>query len=204
MDFDYETIEQKMRSLPKELQRAMVSVETTSLLQEISDSNNLMIDQLGLLEEITSLTILGLIPVSKFTSNIKEKLGIDVDLAEKIAGEVNEKIFKGIRSALQSIQLKDAAEKQSIEKPQTPPPTIESVGKFTIEKPPVGIGITVTVKKEEVLKEIEDPEKLLEAPSIDHILTTPVVSVEKVEVKKVDVAPVEKKPYTLDPYREQI
>jgi len=194
-----------MNELKQQLIQFSKDPETYKSISQIGDKYDLMIDIQDELGAEVKDVIRGYKPSKDFISNIQKRLEIDNATANSIALDVNKEIFEKIRDKLQKIQAEEINTPiQSIEKPQTPPPTVESVGKFTIEKPPVGMGTPVAVKKEEVLKEIEDPEQLLEAPSIDHILTTPVVSVEKVEVKKVDVAPVEKKPYTLDPYREQI
>lgn len=82
-------------------------------------------------------------------------------------------------------------------------PSLEQAGRFTIEKPPVGMPQYKEreINKENVLKGIEDPTISM----VDHLLTTPVNTVSGIEVKKpVEKVVVEKKPYTTDPYREQI
>lgn len=83
---------------------------------------------------------------------------------------------------------------------------IEQAGRFTIEKPPVGVSNesqnkNFTMNKDAVLKGIEDPEVNM----IDHLLTTPVSTAEKVEAKKPIIQkPIESKPPGVDPYREPI
>ena len=88
--------------------------------------------------------------------------------------------------------------------PQVIKPTLEQAGRFTVDKPPVGIPQykETNINKDTVLKGIEDKPI---AEMVDHLLTAPVNNVEVVEIKK----PIEKKvveniPYSSDPYREEI
>lgn len=99
-------------------------------------------------------------------------------------------------------------------KPVTPPvqapapiikPTFEQAGRFTIEKPPVGMSQykkEPEIKKENVLLGIEDPALTM----VDHLLSNPVNTAQGVEIKK-PLTPkpaVDNKPYSSDPYREEI
>ncbi len=207
-------IEKQLEKIPEIIKKAFFSNSVAEEIAKIGENNGLLLDQIDDLIEETGYMIIGLKPSGDFINIISKKLKIESTAARKISTEINDTVLKEIRNEI--IKLNSSEDIKDDYKPTststTPPPPItdpapiEKAGEFTIEKPPVGITTEpVVVKKDEVLKAIEDPEELLEAPSIDHMLTTPVVSTEKVvEVKKVDVAPVEKKPYTLDPYREQI
>ncbi len=84
-------------------------------------------------------------------------------------------------------------------------PTFEQAGRFTIEKPPVGMPQykkEPEINKENVLLGIEDPALTM----VDHLLSTPVNTAQAVEIKKplVPKPVVDNKPYTSDPYREEI
>ena len=82
-------------------------------------------------------------------------------------------------------------------------PTFEQAGRFTVDKPPVGMPQykESDIKKDNVLKGIEDPEISM----VDHLLSKPVNTVSGIEVKKPIEKPAEeKRPYASDPYREQI
>ncbi len=100
------------------------------------------------------------------------------------------------------------------------PKTVEQAGRFTIERPPVGMPQykETDIKKDVILGMIEDKEKV-EVPT-PIIISTPSYIPEKpiqntaVENKTINPEPpkqdlpkppvIEKKPYTVDPYREQI
>lgn len=80
-------------------------------------------------------------------------------------------------------------------------PNIEKVGNFKIEEstPSIVENKSQEISKDEVLKGIEEPEKLEQVSMIDHLLTTPISNKEKIIDKKVEV-----KEYKTDPYRESL
>ena len=109
------------------------------------------------------------------------------------------------------------------------PKTVEEAGRFTIERPPVGMPQykETEIKKDVILGMIEDKEEIktptpitISTPS--YIPEKPVINPQQpkpiqntvVENKTINPEPpkqdlpkppvVEKKPYTVDPYREQI
>ena len=104
--------------------------------------------------------------------------------------------------------------------PAIMPKTVEQAGRFTIERPPVGMPQykETDIKKDVILGMIEDKEKV-ETPT-PIVISTPSYIPEKptqnisVENKTINPEPpkqdmpkppvIEKKPYTVDPYREQI
>lgn len=104
--------------------------------------------------------------------------------------------------------------------PAIMPKTVEEAGRFTIERPPVGMPQykETDIKKDVILGMIEDKEKV-ETPT-PIVISTPSYIPEKPiqnivvenktinpELPKQDLPKppaIEKKPYTVDPYREQI
>lgn len=235
MNFTQKQIEERYNSLPQDLRLAMDSVEVGSLVADIGDKNGLLLDQTADLMDQTSFVILGLISPARFSSSLPSILNIDSRKASNISTDINNRIFSKIRSSLQNIQAKP--EQNPPRPPQvqqrTPAPTpkpaytfqqqsapqpiikpsIEQAGRFTIEKPPVGISPQYknnSIEKNTILKGIEDP-VLEQVPMIDHLLTTPTASPETVEnrsaapvIQKKPKPVVDNKPYTVDPYREEI
>lgn len=102
----------KYDSLPLDLKEALDSTEIFDKFQNISDKYRLLIDKAGMLEEEVSYVLLGLLPASKFSDRIREKLGISSEEAQKITGDVNETIFKGFRDSLMKIHSENAVEKR--------------------------------------------------------------------------------------------
>jgi hypothetical protein len=221
MDYEYKTIEEKMLALPIDLQRVLTSVDTPAIIQDIATENNLHIDQIGNLEEIVSLILLGLVPARNLASEISKRNRISGSVSLQISNEINDKIFKTIRSSLQKIQT---GQQQPTPRPPLPPsaplppiqtpyknpigsvapiikPNLEQAGQFSIEKPPVGFSNQYkekSIQPEPVLKVLEDPETNM----IDHLLSTPVSETIKIE-RKIETPNPTTQPYTVDPYREQ-
>jgi len=104
MDYEYNKLEERMKSLPKDLQLALVSTDNIAIINNIGDKNGLLIDQIGTLIEITSLTLLGLIPSKNFVSELSKQTGVNEKKALDIAKEINEKLFNSIRTSLQKLQ----------------------------------------------------------------------------------------------------
>ena len=107
MDYDPKKIEEKIKSLPEDLQEAMFSVDIANKVIDVAEKFDLDIDQAGKLSETTSLVMLGFIPTKKFVSELSRRADIDQTKAGLIAQEVNDKIFNDIRTSLQNIQAEE-------------------------------------------------------------------------------------------------
>ena len=107
MDYDYETIEAKMKSLPDDLQEAMTSFDTANKVQEIGKKHELHIDQVGALGDVTSYVMLGLVPGKNFVPTLMKKAEIDEKTATEIGKEINAEIFDGIRESIRKIEERE-------------------------------------------------------------------------------------------------
>lgn len=110
-----------MKSLPKDLQLALVSTDNISIINDIGDKHGLLIDQVGTLIEITSMTLLGLISSNGFVRELTKQTGIDEKKAVDIAKEINDKLFNSIRTSLQKIQPQEESTEDEIQKPEIEP-----------------------------------------------------------------------------------
>ncbi len=213
MDYDNNILDEKMRSLPEDLQSAMNSVDLINNIKEIANSYSLNIDQTGQLEDVISSTILGLTKSENFVSELVKKAEIKSEIAMQIAKDVNKRIFDSVRDSLRKIQSQAESESQN----QTPveeevaavEPTlnkeetvasIEHAGDFKIENTQPQSSSPqykeTDINREALLKGIEDAP----VPLVDHLLTTPISNEKVVEVKDVT----DTKADALDPYREKI
>ncbi|MDO8430480.1 MAG: hypothetical protein Q7S72_00610 [Candidatus Taylorbacteria bacterium] len=224
-------IKEILKILPEKIKQAIKNTDLASKFDMIAGKHGLHLDQNNTLQTETLLVMIGLEPTKDFVGNLEKNLEVSRNEALSLVDDINKEIFYSIRETLEEIQSVDEETPQpptpvppppiprpplsnpapSIQTPYknpinaTPPPTIvrptlEQAGRFTIEKPPVGMGgsqYNTNINKENVLKGIEDKETKM----IDHLLTTPVNSTQKVEVQK---PVVENKPYSTDPYREEL
>ncbi len=223
-------------SIPKEILSIIESGEVYGDLEMIATKYGLNLDELGQLHSDTEKLMIGRTKSYDFSRIITASLGVSSDVANNIVSDINNNIFKKVRSFMQNpgqqvirpsqpptptptpspvpipksppkIQFQplptiQTPYKNPITSQANPPiirPTIEQAGRFTLEKPPVGMPQykESSINKENILKGIEDPTLTM----VDHLLTTPVNTVEAQEIKK---PVIESRPYTTDPYREEL
>src|SRR3990167_7828126 len=129
MEFTREELEKKYRGLPEELRRALDSTEVYDALRTIVAKHGLHIDQSAVLEDEISLVLLGIVSAYDFTKRIKEGLGLSLTETENIVRDVNEVIFKKYREHLMMPM-----------------------------EPVASVGEEENLNREEILKEIENPD----------------------------------------------
>ena len=180
------------------------SKELIATIRQIGEKFNLHIDQTGeLYAEIRDI-LKGLNKSSDFVSHITNRLEIDSSVAKNIANELNEKIFKDIRSTLKTETNQDEASSTVSD--------LEQIGGFTIEPKQVSDDQKTSEgveSRDKLIEGIENPHATEETePLVDHLLSQPVVSIEQ-KITKVapTTLPIQKptpKPSSTDLYREPI
>ena len=154
-----EVLLEQYKKLPEALQKAIVSVENTKIIQDIGKKHNLHVDQMSELVDETWLALLGIIRSTDFVGDLKNRLEVDQQKAEEIAKDVNNQIFNEIKSAL--------VEAEKIGGPPREQTLQSEVGEVDVLPP-----------RENILGEIEDkPVQLTESES----KTIPISEVTAVE-----------------------
>lgn len=187
--FSPEQLQQKYDSLPENLRKAIDSSEIGLAVQEIGESNNLMLDQVDELSKEVGYVMLGLVLTSDFAKRLEKVLRVDSAEAQKIAVEVNEKVFDQIRSELMKVGAVSTAE------------DISSAGGFEIETglPPQKFVPPATTSTSPATP-IQSAPPVVPA-NLPTETPAPTNMVEKMMTEST-VAPQEKIKYTVDPYRE--
>lgn len=108
-------IKDQMEILPDDVKKAILSVDYSTQLQEVVKRNHLLIDQAGSLETETTLTLLGIEPLSEYVENISRELSLPREKALIVAHDVDELIFKNIRESLQNMNNEALAEEEEME-----------------------------------------------------------------------------------------
>jgi|GEM_PF-1314954 len=101
-NFTHEQIERAFATLPEGVRAVLLATETGDALIRIGKTHNLHIDQTASLEDVTTLTLCGLIPRERFTATITSELHITHEQALAITEQVNTDIFSRIRTSLES------------------------------------------------------------------------------------------------------
>jgi hypothetical protein len=99
-NYTQQELEERLYKLPEVLKDFMFSMETAEMVSEIGRSNGLDFAKTGILAKEIGYIILGVASPRNFTQQLMEELGISMEQARKIAGDVNHKVFYPLREAL--------------------------------------------------------------------------------------------------------
>jgi len=89
-------IEDQLKSLPENLQKAIQAVPWKASVKEIGLGQKLSVPQLEILERETMLVIYNFDEPAHYIDNIVKEVGVDEETAITIAESVDGKIFKAI------------------------------------------------------------------------------------------------------------
>ena len=104
MELPFENLKNRFLSLSPDLQDAISSVEVAQHFYEIGQENGLHVDEMGDVAQETGLVFLGLTHPNEYIAKLLQHLpNLDRSRVEKIAKEVNEKIFGPVREQLTAL-----------------------------------------------------------------------------------------------------
>ncbi|MEI6304497.1 MAG: hypothetical protein WCP09_00555 [Candidatus Taylorbacteria bacterium] len=202
MEFDYKVLEEKFKLAPDSVKELLTSSKITNDIERIADKNGLLLDQLSTLNDIVSYVLLGLVPAKDFVTQLSKEANVSVEIANKIATDINNDVLKDIRDTMKDLS-NEADKKISAANDLA---TLEKAGGFTIEKDQTrdggpsddtnGIGsgnqaeTTVSYRdKAQILSDIENPTPSKEStlnkdtaevmvgphtePLVDYLLSSP-------------------------------
>lgn len=92
----------KFSVLPEKIQGVIFSSETATALASVVIDNGIT-DKLEKLSLCTNLVLSGIVHITKFRQLIQDELQIDEEHARKIAMEVRDKIFMGVKDELRKL-----------------------------------------------------------------------------------------------------
>jgi len=190
MEFTREQRANAFDKLSKPAKEFLMSEDFSSRIQKIGKENNLLIDKMGLIEDMVILLAIGLIKIEDFEKILEGQLGITGSELQKVVGLINREIIGNIRKLL------------NIEKPQKEiGPTDRNDLLEAIENPaPVSHPISIAQEKP-VEKTRPSSGAEVAHTFIGEKLAVPV----SLPSQKTVIQPEVKKPSpTVDPYREPI
>lgn len=212
MNYTPEQLDEIYTSLPKVLQDALSSADIALKVEAIAKKYRLLLPQAAELSDETTRVLMGLSSIANFERNIASLMEISPVLAREISAEINEEVFKPVKS-----YLVDHTER-AVSTPQTPNEEItedrdELLKEIEQSEPVQNIVLpTPTPNIPEVVpeQEITIPTKPIintapvpQTPTgsfIEQKLSGPVTATQ--ETKQVPMPPAQK--YKVDPYREPI
>ena len=103
----------QLATLPKVVQEAITSANTTEHLRKLANTQKLHLDQWQVLENEVMLTLLGLQPIDELEANIIKEVGVSNEIAHELTLAISEEIFEPIRQELErELEHPEAQEKE--------------------------------------------------------------------------------------------
>jgi hypothetical protein len=96
-------LEERLAQLPEDVRNAVLSVEWEGKVQAIGQKHRLHIDQVGALGDLTLMTMIGMVNLSDYPSQMAQQLNIPASDAEAITKEVGDEVFMPIRESLKKL-----------------------------------------------------------------------------------------------------
>lgn len=98
---------EKYFALPLNLRLVCIETRTSEKIKEIvMDKYSLTTDKTKQVSRLIRLVFFGELPISDFINRIKVELQIDINIAQKIALDINKEIFHKVAPELRSLQKK--------------------------------------------------------------------------------------------------
>ena len=199
-----ELIKERFSALTPDVKKAVSAADLPTRIENIATKNDLHIDQSGGLLTEVYLVMLGIEKSDSFAGNVSKNLGISLNLATAVAGDVNREIFLPIRQSLIDMsRAKDELEKNANSIEEVPNPERDQL-LHDIENPqptPERGSVPITDPAREIASRSATNDFIaskLAAPSVS--------TAEKVTMKppQSPEAPSAQKKYSADPYREPL
>lgn len=147
------TREQIVKDLPVEIQKIVNFSYLGPRVEKIGKEHFLHIDQVGELYATTEMVMLGLLHPNNFVTSIKKRLEVSQGVAEMVARDVNNQIFLAIREELKKL----AEQAPLLEEENGSQDDKTSNLAHDSEHPIESDEHHATLKREDILKDIEDP-----------------------------------------------
>jgi hypothetical protein len=104
MSIEEKELDERFNKLPKELQQAIIDSNYHTVLYQIAQNEKLTIEQMGILEGLTTDIMLGTTRPEKFEDSLKQKLKLPPEKIALLVNAINEKILKTIRMKSMSVR----------------------------------------------------------------------------------------------------
>jgi hypothetical protein len=200
-------IKEKFDALPESVQEVILSSDYQDTLIKIGQQYNLNVEQIGILERETTLTMMGLTSMNNFEIELTRELNIDKEKGAQIVKEIDEKVFLKIRDLLKLMNT-PAGEDPKIEEETTETP-VKNVSTQTMAQETAQNNAGTQMFKEhgiEIIPEKLELQNMKQAPSIlnqklSNTVMTPSAKTEH-SLNNITQANAQDNKPKVDPYRE--
>lgn len=177
-------IKEEMLNLPKEVQDAINSLDWESIAEQIGKKYLLDENEINTFQLETASFILGLVDEDLYPRNIEDEVGTSRAEAEKIAREVEEKIFKPIYDTMIE-NIKNSQKSKSS--------TAEQNLNFILSGGDYSAFVEETTPTNGTIQEEKQPKKTEDLPFRPKFSAPPTLESVKANMEKNNATPVVKK-----------
>src|SRR3990172_11314965 len=103
MEYSSRQLNELYKKLPWDLKDALFSEASANSIRAIGEKYNFQIKKIGILADETGLVLFGVLHPKDFIPDLAQKLGVDKEVAKKIADDVNREIFQKVRVSLRKL-----------------------------------------------------------------------------------------------------
>ncbi|MBU1246466.1 hypothetical protein KJ973_00790 [Patescibacteria group bacterium] len=130
-----DSIKEKYKLAPDQIKKIILSDDTNEVLFQIEETYNIPKEKRGyeFIDTAVDNILLGITRPEDFVFNLKEALGVSAEDAQKIAGEISEKIFAPVKDYL--INLHKTEEDEEEEEPAVAIAPQENIEGETVSRP---------------------------------------------------------------------
>lgn len=147
-----ELLKESFELLPKVFQDSITESGWEKELRRVAQQHHLRIDEETFVENMTLTMMLGLIDVEEYAKLISENIDKGSEDTQKLLEDINEAVFRRIKALVMDKEAKGGYTDEDYKDQQsTAPETLESSEDFSSDSP----------SREDVLRDIEDPEEAL-------------------------------------------
>lgn len=140
MNNDDINLEERFKTLPKDVRDSLTSLETAEKIKAIGSKHGLKLDQESVLFDKIADVMFGILESREFVKTFSQEAGVDMTTAKLIAEDANTEIFNNLKSVMQNPN--QTAEPAKMDVPMTQEPvsinstvsSLEQAGDFTIER----------------------------------------------------------------------
>lgn len=155
-----DALKKMFQLLPEDVQGLISQSSLRENIELIVKSFSLSLTQAAALENETLFVLLGMLPPSEFVRSLSQELELPQDAAQEIGRTINIQVFRQVRDSLKKIH--NIEERDIHEIPEEERRFIEVIP--TQGTPEISDALPQALRKEEILRGIENPRELTKPP----------------------------------------
>ncbi len=103
-------IKERFDSLPESIKQAILSSDYENTIIEIGKKYQMTVEQMGILEQETTLVMMGLTKTKEFEGELTAEMHLDKEKISQITKDINDQVFLRVRDLLKLMNIEPGEE----------------------------------------------------------------------------------------------